>query len=123
MSLGHTECVKILLDHHANANTVNKKGWNGERIFSKSLWKRDCSRTCAPLPCAKSDASYQMQSHENSVFLSVCQEAVSTGDPEILSHVFRQRDFQRASQRLDGIPELLDDLNAVRLHDRLQHHS
>ena len=32
VSLGRTECVKILLDHHANANTVNKKGWNGKMI-------------------------------------------------------------------------------------------
>ena len=52
--------------------------------------------------------------HGSAVYISVCQEAVSTGDPEILSHVFRQRDFQRASQRLDGIPDLLEDLNAVR---------
>jgi hypothetical protein len=48
-------------------------------------------------------------------FISVCQEAVSSRDPEILSLVFKQREFQRATQRLDGIPELLDDLNAVRL--------
>ncbi|CAB3989535.1 ankyrin repeat domain-containing 13D-like [Paramuricea clavata] len=71
VSLSRTECVKILLDHHANANAVNKQGWN------------------------------------------VCQEAVSSGDPEILSLVFKQREFQRATQRLDGIPELLDDLNAA----------
>ncbi|XP_028400351.1 ankyrin repeat domain-containing protein 13B-like [Dendronephthya gigantea] len=71
VTLGRTECVKILLDHGVDANAVNKQGWN------------------------------------------VCQEAVSSGDPEILSLVFTQRDFQRATQRLDGIPELLEDLNAA----------
>ncbi|XP_046839902.1 ankyrin repeat domain-containing protein 13A-like [Xenia sp. Carnegie-2017] len=71
VTLGRTNCVKTLLDYKANANAVNKQGWN------------------------------------------VCQEAVSCGDPEILSFVFKQRDYQRASQRMDGIPELLEDLKAA----------
>lgn len=44
----------------------------------------------------------------------VSHEATSTGNPEILSLVLQHRDFQRGSQRLAGIPELLDELNAVR---------
>lgn len=46
----------------------------------------------------------------------VSHEAVSTGNPEILSLVLQHRDFQRGSQRLAGIPELLDELNAVRCY-------
>lgn len=33
VSLGRTECVKLLLDHHANANATNKQGWNGITTF------------------------------------------------------------------------------------------
>ena len=44
---------------------------------------------------------------------SVSQEAISTGNPELVSLTLQYRDFQRGSQRLAGIPELLDDLNSV----------
>ncbi|XP_076346137.1 ankyrin repeat domain-containing protein 13B-like isoform X5 [Tachypleus tridentatus] len=37
----------------------------------------------------------------------VIHEAVSTGDPELLQAVLEQRDFQRYSSRIGGIPELL----------------
>ena len=47
------------------------------------------------------------------IFLLVSHEAISIGNPEILSLVLQHRDFQRGSQRLAGIPELLDELNAV----------
>ncbi|XP_042532390.1 ankyrin repeat domain-containing protein 13D isoform X3 [Dipodomys spectabilis] len=40
----------------------------------------------------------------------VLQEAVSTGDPEMVQLVLQYRDFQRATQRLAGIPELLNKL-------------
>ncbi|XP_078362281.1 ankyrin repeat domain-containing protein 13B-like isoform X2 [Oculina patagonica] len=44
---------------------------------------------------------------------NVSHEAISTGNPEILSLVLQHRDFQRGSQRLAGIPELLDELSAT----------
>ncbi|XP_048582548.1 ankyrin repeat domain-containing protein 13D [Nematostella vectensis] len=44
---------------------------------------------------------------------NVSQEAISTGDPEIVSHVLQHRDFQRGSQRLAGIPDLLEELKAA----------
>lgn len=44
----------------------------------------------------------------------VLQEAVSTGDPEMVQLVLQYRDFQRATQRLAGIPELLNKLRQVR---------
>ncbi|XP_028357368.1 ankyrin repeat domain-containing protein 13D isoform X5 [Physeter macrocephalus] len=40
----------------------------------------------------------------------VLQEAVSTGDPEMVQLVLQYRDYQRATQRLAGIPELLNKL-------------
>lgn len=43
----------------------------------------------------------------------VLQEAVSTGDPEMVQLVLQYRDFQRATQRLAGIPELLNKLRQV----------
>ncbi|XP_008821099.1 ankyrin repeat domain-containing protein 13D isoform X4 [Nannospalax galili] len=42
---------------------------------------------------------------------AVLQEAVSTGDPEMVQLVLQYRDFQRATQRLAGIPELLNKLH------------
>jgi hypothetical protein len=47
------------------------------------------------------------------IFLPVVQEAVSTGDPELLQLVLERRDFQRYSSRVGGIPELLQKLKEV----------
>lgn len=44
---------------------------------------------------------------------TVLQEAVSTGDPEIVQLVLQYRDYQRATRRLAGIPELLSKLRRV----------
>ncbi|XP_016041751.1 ankyrin repeat domain-containing protein 13D isoform X2 [Erinaceus europaeus] len=41
---------------------------------------------------------------------AVLQEAVSTGDPEMVQLVLQYRDYQRATQRLAGVPELLHKL-------------
>uniref|UniRef100_A0A673K156 Ankyrin repeat domain-containing protein n=1 Tax=Sinocyclocheilus rhinocerous TaxID=307959 RepID=A0A673K156_9TELE len=41
---------------------------------------------------------------------TVLQEAVSTGDPELVQLVLQYRDFRRATERLAGIPELLSKL-------------
>lgn len=37
----------------------------------------------------------------------VVQEAVAFGDPDILNMVVEKRDFQRYTNRMAGIPELL----------------
>uniref|UniRef100_A0A8C4NL10 Ankyrin repeat domain 13B n=1 Tax=Eptatretus burgeri TaxID=7764 RepID=A0A8C4NL10_EPTBU len=47
---------------------------------------------------------------ENTQGWTVLQEAVSTGDPELVQLVLQFRDYQRAVQRLEGIPRLLDTL-------------
>lgn len=44
---------------------------------------------------------------------SVLQEAVSTGDPELVQLVLQYRDYKRATERLAGIPELLSKLRQV----------
>ena len=41
---------------------------------------------------------------------TVVQEAVSTGDPELLQAVLQRRDKQRYSSRVGGIPQLLQRL-------------
>ncbi|KAJ1168796.1 hypothetical protein NDU88_000709 [Pleurodeles waltl] len=48
--------------------------------------------------------------HENSNGWTVLQEAVSTGDPEMVQLVLQYRDYQRATERLAGIPGLLSTL-------------
>uniref|UniRef100_A0A8C6NJP5 Ankyrin repeat domain 13D n=1 Tax=Nothobranchius furzeri TaxID=105023 RepID=A0A8C6NJP5_NOTFU len=45
---------------------------------------------------------------------TVLQEAVSTGDPELVQLVLQYRDFKRATERLAGIPELLSKLRQAR---------
>ncbi|XP_074810661.1 ankyrin repeat domain-containing protein 13D isoform X2 [Natator depressus] len=47
---------------------------------------------------------------ENANGWTVLQEAVSTGDPEMVQLVLQYRDYQRATNRLAGIPELLNKL-------------
>ncbi|KAF2882069.1 hypothetical protein ILUMI_24117 [Ignelater luminosus] len=47
---------------------------------------------------------------ENPDGWTVVQEAVATGDPELLQMVLERRDFQRYSNRMAGIPELLQKL-------------
>ncbi|KAM6408094.1 ankyrin repeat domain-containing protein 13D isoform 2-T2 [Rhynochetos jubatus] len=47
---------------------------------------------------------------ENAHGWTVLQEAVSTGDPEMVQLVLQYRDYQRATRRLAGIPELLSKL-------------
>lgn len=42
--------------------------------------------------------------------MTVVQEAVAHGDPEILHMVVEKRDFQRYTNRMAGIPELLQRL-------------
>ncbi|XP_043940109.1 ankyrin repeat domain-containing protein 13D isoform X1 [Protopterus annectens] len=49
-------------------------------------------------------------SKENASGWTVLQEAVSTGDPELVQLVLQYRDYQRATERLAGIPELLRKL-------------
>ncbi|XP_067388096.1 ankyrin repeat domain-containing protein 13D [Emydura macquarii macquarii] len=47
---------------------------------------------------------------ENANGWTVLQEAVSTGDPEMVQLVLQYRDYQRSTNRLAGIPELLNKL-------------
>ncbi|KAF6204383.1 hypothetical protein GE061_002724 [Apolygus lucorum] len=47
---------------------------------------------------------------ENKESWTVVQEAVSTGDPELLQSVLEWRDYQRYSSRVGGVPELLQKL-------------
>lgn len=94
VSLGHLESVRVLLRHNANVGRENANGWTG--VWG-SLGCRDGGGTwlmAAPCP-------------------TVLQEAVSTGDPEIVQLVLQYRDYQRATRRLAGIPELLSKLRRV----------
>ncbi|XP_064620295.1 ankyrin repeat domain-containing protein 13D-like [Lineus longissimus] len=47
---------------------------------------------------------------ENKRTWNVLQEAVSTGDPELVQMVLQHRDYQRFSNRTVGVPELLQRL-------------
>lgn len=45
----------------------------------------------------------------------VLQEAVSTGDPEMVQLVLQRRDYLKASTALGGVPELLSKIREVSL--------
>ncbi|XP_068174047.1 ankyrin repeat domain-containing protein 13B [Antennarius striatus] len=68
VTLGHLDCVRVLLQGGADVSKENRSGW------------------------------------------TVLQEAVCTGDPELVRLVLRYRDYQRTAQRLAGIPVLLERL-------------
>uniref|UniRef100_UPI00398E9B96 ankyrin repeat domain-containing protein 13A n=1 Tax=Pristiophorus japonicus TaxID=55135 RepID=UPI00398E9B96 len=68
VSLGHLECVEVLLRNNASVTTENVKGW------------------------------------------TVLQEAVSTGDPELLEKILQYRDYNRINSQLNGVPELLNKI-------------
>lgn len=46
---------------------------------------------------------------------AVLQEAVSTGDPEMVQLVLQRRDYLKASTALGGVPELLSKIREVLL--------
>eukprot|EP00058_Branchiostoma_floridae_P002096 XP_002587584.1 hypothetical protein BRAFLDRAFT_230511 [Branchiostoma floridae] len=52
-------------------------------------------------------------STENACGWTVLQEAVSTGNPDMVQLSLKHRDFQRASLRIDGVPELLAKLRST----------
>lgn len=49
----------------------------------------------------------------STLFFAVVQEAVATGDPELVQLVLERRDYQRYSTRVGGVPELLLRLKEV----------
>uniref|UniRef100_A0A8C5ERV4 Ankyrin repeat domain-containing protein n=1 Tax=Gouania willdenowi TaxID=441366 RepID=A0A8C5ERV4_GOUWI len=68
VSLGHLECVRVLLKHGAEVTKENAKNW------------------------------------------TVLQEAVSTGDPEMVQIVLHHRDYLKFSTALGGVPGLLSKI-------------
>uniref|UniRef100_A0A673FUK4 Uncharacterized protein n=1 Tax=Sinocyclocheilus rhinocerous TaxID=307959 RepID=A0A673FUK4_9TELE len=54
-------------------------------------------------------------SKENDKNWTVLQEAVSTGDPEMVQLVLQRRDYRKASTALGGVPELLCKIREVHL--------
>ncbi len=71
-------------------------------------------RTCPCLP--RYASSVNLIAWQWRLCWTVCavlQEAVSTGDPELVQLVLQYRDFRRATERLAGIPELLNKLRQV----------
>lgn len=86
VTLGHLEAARILLNYEANVSCENLDGWTGRPI--------------TPL----------QNTPLLNTFFTVVQEAVATGDPELLQLVLEKRDYQRYSSRMAGIPELLQRL-------------
>jgi len=104
--LGHLESTRVLLRRSADTTRNNAQGWTSK-----------CSAVGLPVSMPS-----RMRREEEALTgialwmcVSVLQEAVSTGDPELVQLVLQYRDFKRATERLAGIPELLSKLRRVRL--------
>lgn len=105
VTLGHSDSAVILLQHEANVNTENTQGWSGKLflffiytfIFLTNLFT--FIEIC--------------EQRLNFIFVIVVQEAVGTGNPELLQLVLARRDYQRYCNRVAGIPELLHKLKQV----------
>lgn len=107
VSLGNLESVRVLLRHNANVGKESCQGWAGTAEGKGVPW-----RLAAGLASVRSPGTFR--EHPSAAPVPpVLQEAVSTGDPEMVQLVLQYRDYQRATQRLAGIPELLNKLRQV----------
>lgn len=95
--LGHLESTRVLLRHSSDPTHCNAQGWTSEPSQIPGVITQTGSRRC-----------------DRGCLCSVLQEAVSTGDPELVQLVLQYRDFKRATERLAGIPELLSKLRQVK---------
>lgn len=109
VSLGHLESVRVLLRHNANVGRENANGWTGTQ------WGGGNGDLVAPAWGIPSRGAGGAPG-DGAPLVPVLQEAVSTGDPEMVQLVLQYRDYQRATRRLAGIPELLSKLRRVRPH-------
>lgn len=95
VTLENLDCAILLLENGANVNVENKEGWTGSqpvRII------HDCGLVLTRTPL---------------FFNLVVQEAVSTGNHQIISAVLQKRDLQRHTTRMLGVPALLQKLKEV----------
>uniref|UniRef100_A0A8C3UD90 Ankyrin repeat domain 13D n=1 Tax=Catharus ustulatus TaxID=91951 RepID=A0A8C3UD90_CATUS len=107
-----------------HGDIVGTLGWHGEGAVTPAPFQHDVELTDprgrTPLELAVSlghlESVRVLLRHnanvgrENANGWTVLQEAVSTGDPEMVQLVLQYRDYQRATRRLAGIPELLSKL-------------
>lgn len=109
VSLGNLESVRVLLRHNANVGKESCQGWAGttEGRGAPPRLAVGLVRQRVVRPGAVGELP------PSSPVPLVLQEAVSTGDPEMVQLVLQYRDYQRATQRLAGIPELLSKLRQV----------
>lgn len=103
--LGHLESTRVLLRYSADPTHCNAQGWTSERSAVSSVSYPHAAEGRRNTLCKW-------------MYVSVLQEAVSTGDPELVQLVLQYRDFKRATERLAGIPELLSKLRQVHPSDR-----
>lgn len=96
--LGHMESTRVLLRHSSDPTHCNTQGWTSELCVL--LLRFHMYEVDAPAQSPR-------------FVRPVLQEAVSTGDPELVQLVLQYRDFKRATERLAGIPELLSKLRQV----------
>lgn len=83
ITLGDIQSTRLLITKGANVNVKNDEGWTG----MKKLY-------------------FTLSSIINLIFTAM-QEAIATGDPEMVQLVMENRDYQRHSNRATGVSKLL----------------
>lgn len=104
--------MRVLLRHNANVGKESCQGWAGTCRGRAGVLAGDLGRVSNQTGGPSRRAPF------SSSVTPVLQEAVSTGDPEMVQVVLQYRDYQRARQRLAGIPELLNKLRQVQRAQR-----
>lgn len=94
VALGHTDCIRFLLSMNANVNIEDSQGFNGEHMDTGRRAVSYSKSSCTSL-------------------FAVLHEAITIGDPQLVSDVLQRRDYQRYSSRIDGVPALLRKLRDV----------
>uniref|UniRef100_A0A6M2DGE1 Putative gpcr-chaperone n=1 Tax=Xenopsylla cheopis TaxID=163159 RepID=A0A6M2DGE1_XENCH len=101
-------------DYESLKNELQKNEYNIEALDPRGRTPLMLAVTLGYLECSQILLANNADANSsNSEGWTVVQEAVSTGDPEMLSMVLEQRDYQRHSSRIGDVPKLLQMLKEV----------
>ncbi|KAK2169141.1 hypothetical protein LSH36_12g20034 [Paralvinella palmiformis] len=104
--------ILVWNDNHEELDKLLSKGeYDIEKIDPRGRTPVHLAVTLGHLNCAKVLFQHGANANvENSRYWTVVQEAVCTGDPEILQLCLQYRDYQRYTCRSEGVPLLLQKL-------------
>ncbi|XP_066257652.1 ankyrin repeat domain-containing protein 13D isoform X1 [Euwallacea similis] len=98
-------------DYKLLEKVLNEQNYDKEKVDSRGRTALMLAVTLGHLESTRSLLNHEANVNcENKNGWNVVQEAVATGDPELLHIVLERRDLQRYTSRMAGIPDLLQKL-------------